>query len=198
MKKNTGIRVEAVKEINDKGIGYRITAIVALPKDQLPDFYLKSDRAVIFLDSAGDINFRNPSGYLIKNSFYTKKEMIPRLAHIAAAGQHLADVNQLAKNRKAWQGKVVFVDGIDKSAKPLKPSKTIVYRSANEYHVSAIGYCNAKGHIKPLKPAKTVLNEKPEPEQLYKITDGSWHLCSTDIGMEHFTGLAHTNSKYRI
>lgn len=47
------------------------------------------------------------------------------LAHIAAAGQHLADVNaHLKKERAAWSGKIVFVDGV--AEKPIKPSKTSV------------------------------------------------------------------------
>lgn len=128
MEKNTGIRIEATKMVNGRGDkGYEIKKIVALSVPELPDLYLETG-PVVFLWKSRDRGIkvlkweRNGNIFTTKSGrdelcvgkFYTKETMAEVMAHIRAAGEHLADVNQaLARKRAKWQGNVSFVDGVD-------------------------------------------------------------------------------------
>lgn len=195
MSKNTGIRIETVREINDNGEqGYKITKIQALANKDLPEMYQDNSERPIAVLGTG---WANPGTRLylyegkkatyifewdyIWSRFYSCKDMKKINTHIKAAGKHLADVNaHLAKEREAWRGKVTFVDGEEICNKITKKS------------------------IRPWEPwlkkstGKTARQPDEPTEQLYKIIDGSWNLCSTNAGMEHIPGLKLTNGKYRI
>ena len=192
---STGIRIEAVKEVNDKGEqGYRITKIQALTDKDLPKMYRRGERPVAVLGTG----WADPENRLflydwelpvciqgwdyIWRRFYTTEDMKKINAHIKTAGEHLVDVNaHLAKERESWQGKVTFIDGEEICNKITKKS------------------------IRPWEPwlkkstGKTAGQPDEPTEQLYKIIGGSWNLCSTKTGMKHFSSLAlSTDNKYRI
>ena len=173
---STGIRIEAVKEVNDKGEqGYRITKIQTLTDKDLPKMYRRGERPVAVLGTG----WADPENRLflydwelpvciqgwdyIWPRFYTCEDMEKILAHIKAAGQHLADVNaHLAKERESWQGKVTFIDGVEQeqekdtvlnkqpSDEPIKLAEKI----AELWGEGRLLYRNNRGHIKPLKPIK--------------------------------------------
>ena len=168
MNENTGIRIEAVREVSNTGEeGFRITSIKALSSNQLPPLYLQGNRPVVWQRQAGirDLLIK-PDGtkanttYLSK-SFYTEKEMATRLRLIVEAGQHLTDANaKLKEKREKWQGKVVFVDGVEvqngKTARQQPPNEPIelAERIADLWGEGKLLYRDEKGHIKPLKPLK--------------------------------------------
>ncbi len=175
MSKNTGIRIEAVREINGKGeMGYRITKIQALTAENLPSLYMDNDIAAIlgigwtnpdirlYLKNNGGNTFFSGHNYIFQ-TFYTCEDMKKINAHIKTAGEHLADVNaHLRKERESWHGKVTFVDGVEQeqekdtvlnkqpSDEPIKLAEKI----ADLWGEGRLLYRNSRGHIKPLKPLK--------------------------------------------
>ncbi len=167
MAKNTGIRIETVKEVSDTGeIGYRVTSVAALKREDLPIMYLVGNKPDVLLindhlvvRSAGDA-----ATCVYIDDFYTQEGMDKINTTIAAAGQHLADVNAtLKKERAAWSGPVVFVDGVAEP-KPLKPSKpsvklgeSVPERIARLWAKGKLYYRDDTGDtwtFKPLKPAE--------------------------------------------
>ena len=130
--KNTGIKIETVKEANDRGQeGFRITKIQALERKELPFLYLDGERESVYFSHFHPDNspHRHNTLYLRKGSdkiyvdgwdgvkldrFYSVENMEEINGHIRAAGQHLTEVNaKLAKKRTAWHGKTVFIDGVE-------------------------------------------------------------------------------------
>lgn len=171
---NTGIRVEAIREVNDSGEqGYRVTKIEALTAKNLPEIYQKGERPVAILGTG----WTDPENRLflydwkkvtyianwsyVWSRFYTAEDMKKINSHIKAAGQHLADVNaHLAKEREAWHGKVTFVDGVatkDEAVFHKQPSDEpikLAEKIAELWGEGRLLYRNSLGHIKPLKPLK--------------------------------------------
>ena len=195
MSKNTGIRIETVREINDSGErGHKVISIKALQIKNLPAHYLnKNKTAYLIWARKRTIEYEwklilcteeNVKYSIVEGNFYTCEDMKTINDHIKAAGQHLADVNaQLRKERKSWHSKVTFIDGEEICNKITKKS------------------------IRPWEPwlkkstDKTAGQPDEPTEQIYKITDGSWNLCSTKTNpiMKHLSGLAlSTDNKYRI
>ena len=168
MSKNTGIRIEAVREINGKGeMGYRITKIQALTAEDLPSLYMDNDIATIlgtgwtnpdvrlYLKNNGGNTFFSGRKYIFQ-TFYTCEDMKKINAHIKTAGEHLADVNaHLAKEREAWHGKVTFIDGVeqDQEKNTALSKQSIAERIAKLGGEGRLLYRNSRGHIKPLKPS---------------------------------------------
>lgn len=131
MSKNTGIRIEAIREISDSGEkGYRITKIEALNRSELPELYLDSSGATVALGTGGYLYLRAGGKAVcvngwdgIRRTFYSTTDVRIILKHTQAAGQHLANVNAyLRKEREAWQGGVTFVDGVETGEKAPAPS----------------------------------------------------------------------------
>ena len=160
MSKNTGIRIEAVREISGNGDqGYKIVAVEALLDNQLPKFYLAGDRPIIYIWHNGSKNSlqKQPGfSYITVGDFIPVQKMKKILAHIKTAGQHLADVNaHLAKKQEAWRGKVIFVDGIEQE----QEKDTALSKQSTAERIAKLGgegrllYRNSRGHIKPLKPS---------------------------------------------
>jgi hypothetical protein len=128
----SNIRIECVKEVSSAGVeGYRVTGwswgtgeielsfIQALKRDELPAKplqALKRDelpaKPLVYMDTNLYLRNYGDLWHLRMGDFYPCETMEKFLAHIAAAGQHLADVNaELKAKRAKWHGKIVFVDG---------------------------------------------------------------------------------------
>lgn len=169
---NTGIRVETTQEISDNGVpGYRIIKIQALSDKDLPAMYLNGEKPVAILGTSWTGGpdtklylYDREKLVCIKGwdyvwpTFYTCEDMDKINNHIRAAGQHLADVNaHLRKERKSWQGKVVFVDGVV-SAWTATPSESpdipipLAEKIAELWGEGKLLYRDGKGRIRPLKP----------------------------------------------
>lgn len=160
MTKNTGIRIETLKEVDSNGKkGYRITKIQALSANDLPKLYTDNGPAAIL--GAG---WSNPDNrlYLINNGmsccfngyeyiwprFYTTADMEKINAHVAAAGQHLTDVNRkLAKKRKVWNVRVVFVDGVEVSEKPKAKPESVPERISRLWVAGNLFFRTEEGFI---------------------------------------------------
>jgi hypothetical protein len=160
---NTGIRIEAIREVNGKGEkGFRVLSVTALEQKKLPSLYLDNQKKpIVYLAGDGDIGIKNHScgiSWLSPKCFYTTNEIEKVNVHIQAAGNHLMEVNaHLRKERKTWQGKVTFVDGVAVTV-PDKPPKDqpieLAVKIADLWGEGKLYYRNSKGHIKPLKPLK--------------------------------------------
>ena len=120
MNNNTGIRIEAIKEVNSKGeYGYRITKIKALTAKELPDAYLDFPaREICFMVQTcckrflQCISIEHEKDRLIVGQWIGKHEFLAWQKYISRAGQHLTDVNrELAEKREDWNGLSVFIDG---------------------------------------------------------------------------------------
>ena len=117
---STGIRIECNREVSSAGVkGYRITKIQALTRKDLPELYLNSGTSVVLSTYEGNVqrlylfkegNTLSFNGLTyISQGFYSVEDMERILAHCAAAGQHLMEVNTyLRKEHEAWQGPVTF------------------------------------------------------------------------------------------
>lgn len=174
---STGIRIETIKEVNDKGEqGYRITKIRALPAKDLPNLYYEEERPVVVLG----VGWLNPDNRLylqigkksvciqgykyIWPHFYTIENMEKINAHIKAAGQHLADVNrELAEKRKTWAGPVTFVDGVSVEKKvfdPAKESRSVLERIPRLWAEGRLYFMDDNGVVQPFP--------RPEIEEIEK------------------------------
>lgn len=172
MNTNTGIRIEAVREVSDTGEeGFRVMHVKALKRESLPELYLNGKREIVYerigyrqsgllLHHGDETMYRKSWNGILVNNFIPTAHMEKALAHIRAAGHHLTDVNaELKEKRENWQGKVIFVDGVETQngktkQQPFDKPIELAERIANLWEGGKLLYCDKKGHIKPLKPLK--------------------------------------------